>query len=240
MKIIPAIDIIDGKCVRLTQGDYGQMKVYRENPVDVALEFQNANLEYLHLVDLDGAKKGRVINWKIIGDIQQQTALTVDFGGGVKTDEEVEELLDLGISQINIGSLAIKEPEKFISWLEKFGAENFILSADVKNENVMINGWLESSNYRLFDLIEKFIAHGLKYVTCTDIGSDGMLSGPNISLYKKIKSMFPELNINASGGVTSIDDIKELQYLNLHGAIIGKAIYEGKLNLAELKNYNAH
>ncbi len=164
MRIIPAIDIIDGKCVRLTQGDFGQMKVYREDPVDVALEFQEADMEYLHLVDLDGAKKGQVVNWKIIEDIQQRTALTVDFGGGVQTDDDVDALLDLGVSQINIGSLAIKEPEKFIYWLNKHGSENFILSADVKNENVMINGWLESANYRVIDLVDRFIAHGLEYV----------------------------------------------------------------------------
>lgn len=240
MRIIPAIDIIDGKCVRLTQGDFGQMKVYRENPVDVALEFQEADIEYLHLVDLDGAKKGHVVNWKIIEEIQQRTALAVDFGGGVQSDDDVEALLDLGVNQINIGSLAIKEPEKFIYWLNKHGSENFILSADVKNENVMINGWLESANYRVIDLVDRFINHGLEYVTCTDIGSDGMLTGPNLGLYKKIKARFPKLKINASGGISSIDDIKELQYLNLHGAIIGKAIYEGRFNLADLKKYNAY
>ncbi|HTH56798.1 MAG TPA: 1-(5-phosphoribosyl)-5-[(5-phosphoribosylamino)methylideneamino]imidazole-4-carboxamide isomerase [Cyclobacteriaceae bacterium] len=240
MRIIPAIDVIDGKCVRLTQGDFGQMKVYREDPVDVALEFQEANMEYLHLVDLDGAKKGHVVNWKVVEEIQQRTALTVDFGGGVQNDEDVEALLDLGVNQINIGSLAIKEPEKFIFWLHKHGSENFILSADVKNENVMINGWLESANYRVIDLVHRFIEHGLEYVTCTDIGSDGMLSGPNLGLYKKIKARFPNLKINASGGISTIEDIKELQYLNLHGAIIGKAIYEGRFNLADLKKYNAY
>ena len=240
MRIIPAIDIIDGKCVRLTQGDFGQMKVYREDPVDVALEFQDADMEYLHLVDLDGAKKGHVVNWRVIEEIQQRTALTVDFGGGVQTDDDVEALLDLGVNQINIGSLAIKEPEKFIYWLHKHGSENFILSADVKNENVMINGWLESANYRVIDLVHRFIEHGLEYVTCTDIGSDGMLNGPNLGLYKKIKARFPNLKINASGGISTIDDIKELQYMNLHGAIVGKAIYEGRFNLADLKKYNAY
>jgi phosphoribosylformimino-5-aminoimidazole carboxamide ribotide isomerase len=236
MRIIPAIDIINGKCVRLTQGDYGKVKVYREDPVDVALEFQNADLEYLHLVDLDGAKKGKVVNWDVIEDIQEKTAMIVDFGGGVKTEEEVEQLLDLGVNQINIGSLAIKEPEKFISWMETFGAENFILSADVRNENVMINGWLESANFRLFELVESFINKGLQYLTCTDIGLDGMLKGPNIALYKKLKNKFPDLKINASGGITNIDDLKELSYIHMHGAIIGKAIYEGKIKLEELKH----
>lgn len=236
MRIIPAIDIINGKCVRLTQGDYGKVKVYREDPLDVALEFQNADLEYLHLVDLDGAKKGKVINWDVVEEIQGKTALMVDFGGGVKLEEDVQRLLDLGVNQINIGSLAIKEPKKFSSWMEKYGAENFILSADVRNENVMINGWLESANFRLFDLVEQFIADGLQYLTCTDIGLDGMLKGPNIALYKKLKSKFPNLKIIASGGISSLEDLKELSYIQMHGAIIGKAIYEGKLKLEELKN----
>ncbi|MBS1682930.1 MAG: 1-(5-phosphoribosyl)-5-[(5-phosphoribosylamino)methylideneamino]imidazole-4-carboxamide isomerase [Bacteroidetes bacterium] len=239
MKIIPAIDIVDGKCVRLTQGDFGQMKVYREDPVEVALEFQAADIEYLHLVDLDGAKKGKVENWEVVENILDKTALTIDFGGGVQTESDVNYLLDLGISQVNIGSLAIKEPKKFIRWLKKYGPENFILSADVKNEYVMINGWLESAKYRVIELVDQFIDHGLEYVTCTDIGSDGMLNGPNIGLYKKIKARFPDLKINASGGIASIDDLLQLQYMNLHGAIIGKAIYEGRFNLSEIKKIHA-
>ncbi len=235
MKIIPAIDIIDGKCVRLTQGDFGQMKIYREDPLDVALEFQHADLEYLHLVDLDGAKKGKVVNWNIVEEIQGKTALTVDFGGGVSEDDEVEYLLELGINQINVGSLAIKQPEKFTSWLKKYGTENFILSADVRNESVMINGWLESANYRVLDLADQFIKDGLTYLTCTDIGSDGMLKGPNFELYKKIKERFPGLKVNASGGITSVKDLVTLKELGVHGAIIGKAIYEGRISLKQLK-----
>lgn len=235
MRIIPAIDIIKGKCVRLTQGDYDKMKVYREDPVEVAKEFQEADLEYLHLVDLDGAKKGEVVNWKVIQEIQGETALNVDFGGGVKTDEEVQGLLDLGISQINVGSLAVKEPKKFIGWLKKFGSENFILSADVKGENVSINGWLESTEFRLFDLVSQFSAHGLEFLCVTDIATDGMLKGPNFGLYKKLKSKFPNIKIIASGGVSSVDDLKELKYINVFGAIVGKAIYEGKIKLEELK-----
>jgi phosphoribosylformimino-5-aminoimidazole carboxamide ribotide isomerase len=221
--------------VRLTQGDFGQMKIYREDPVDVALEFQSADLEYLHLVDLDGAKKGKVVNWNVVEEIQGKTALTVDFGGGVSEDDEVEYLLDLGINQINIGSLAIKQPDKFIHWLKKYGAENFILSADVRNENVMINGWLESANYRVLDLADQFIKEGLSYLTCTDIGSDGMLKGPNFDLYKNIKERFPDLKINASGGISSIKDLQKLNELGVHGAIIGKAIYEGRISLKQLK-----
>jgi phosphoribosylformimino-5-aminoimidazole carboxamide ribotide isomerase len=236
MRIIPAIDIINGKCVRLTQGDYGKVKVYREDPLDVAMEFQNADLEYLHLVDLDGAKKGKVVNWKVVEEIQEYTAMMVDFGGGVKTEEEVEQLLDYGVNQINIGSLAIKEPQKFVEWMTRYGPENFILSADVRNENVMINGWLESANFRLFELVDGFIDKGLQYLTCTDISLDGMLKGPNIPLYKKLKNRFPNLKINASGGISSLDDLKELSYIHMHGAIVGKAIYEGRIKLEELKN----
>jgi len=236
MRVIPAIDIINGKCVRLTQGNFKKMKIYNDDPVEVAKEFEDADLEYLHLVDLDGAKKGEVVNWKVIQDIQENTALNVDFGGGVKTDDEVQQLLDLGISQINVGSLAVKEPKKFIGWLKKYGAENFILSADVKGENVSINGWLESTDFRLFDLVNQFSSHGLEYLTVTDIATDGMLKGPNFGLYRKLKKKFPHLKITASGGVSSIDDLKELKYLNLFGAIVGKAIYEGKIKLTELKN----
>jgi phosphoribosylformimino-5-aminoimidazole carboxamide ribotide isomerase len=236
MRIIPAIDIINGKCVRLTQGDFTKMKVYHDDPVEMAIEFENADLEYLHLIDLDGAKKGEVVNWKIITDIQEETALQVDFGGGVKTDAEVEQLLDLGINQINVGSIAVKEPAKFIGWLKKFGSENFILSADVKDENVSINGWLESTEFRLFDLVSQFAGHGLEYLTVTDIATDGMMKGPNFGLYRKLKAKFPDLKIIASGGVSSIDDLKELKYINVFGAIVGKAIYEGEIKLEQLKN----
>ncbi|MFM8913875.1 MAG: 1-(5-phosphoribosyl)-5-[(5-phosphoribosylamino)methylideneamino]imidazole-4-carboxamide isomerase [Flammeovirgaceae bacterium] len=234
MRIIPAIDIIDGKCVRLTRGDYNQAKVYNDDPAKVAQQFQDANLEYLHLVDLDGAKEGKVVNWDVINDIQANTALNVDFGGGVKTDKEVQELLELGISQINVGSLAVKEPEKFTKWLKKFGAENFILSADVKGENVAINGWLEETEFRLFDLVEKFEADGLEFLACTDIESDGTLRGPNFCLYKKLKNRFPNLKIIASGGVSSMQDLIELQHIKVFGAIVGKAIYEGRVKLEEL------
>jgi phosphoribosylformimino-5-aminoimidazole carboxamide ribotide isomerase len=235
MRIIPAIDIINGKCVRLTQGDYGKMNVYREDPVEVAKEFEDADLEYLHLVDLDGARKGRVTNWKIIEDIQAETSLKVDFGGGVKTAEEVEGLLELGVEQINVGSLAIKDPELFISFLKKYGATNFILSADVRDDKVQLSGWTETSNMSIYDLIAALEKQGLQYVTCTDVNADGMLEGPNFGLYKKLKARFPGLKINASGGISSIDDLDELKYQKLHGAIVGKAIYEHKIRLTDLK-----
>lgn len=239
MRIIPAIDIIDGNCVRLTQGDFGQMKVYREDPVEVALEFQNADLEYLHLVDLDGAKRGKVINWQVIEDIQEKTVLNVDFGGGVKTEDDVEKLIDLGITQINVGSLAVKEPETFIAWLKKYGGENFILSADIKNDDVLINGWLESTGLRLFDLVDRFTKEGLEYLTCTDINTDGMLKGPNFDLYKRLKARFKGLKIIASGGVSSINDLVELKKIEVYGVIIGKAIYEGRIKLEDLKQFKS-
>ena len=238
MKIIPAIDIINGRCVRLTQGDYNKMKVYKGDPLDVALEFQNADFEYLHLIDLDGAKKGKVVNWKIVSELQEKTALLIDFGGGVKTEADIEHLLELDISQINIGSLAIKEPELFIEWLTRYGANNFILGADVWDEHVMIHGWLEPSDLRLFELEEKYIQYGLRYITCTDIKADGMLKGPNFNLYEKLRLRFPTLKITASGGISSIEDLNKLKALGMDGAIIGKAIYEQKLKLEDLKVFH--
>ena len=238
MKIIPAIDIIHGKCVRLTQGDFNQVKIYNENPLEVAMQFQNADLENIHLVDLDGAKKGKVVNWKVITELQEKTAMLIDFGGGVKSDDDVEQLLELDIAQINVGSIAIKEPEKFIFWLENYGRDNFILSADVWDENVMVQGWLESAELRLFDLVDEFVKHGLRHLTCTDIRADGMLGGPNFTLYEKLRNQFPTLKINASGGISSIEDLKKLKDLGIDGAIIGKAIYEHKLTLEDLKSFH--
>lgn len=236
MRIIPAIDIIDGKCVRLTQGDYAKMKVYRQDPVDVAKEFEDADLEYLHLIDLDGAKKGKVVNWKVIEEIQEKTSLLVDFGGGVKSTEEVESLIELGINQINVGSLAVKRPELFKEWLHEYGAENFILSADVKGNEVMINGWVENSTLLLTDLVDLFIKDGLEYLCCTDIKTDGMLSGPNVALYKNLRNQFPLLKLIASGGISSLEDLDDLHNLKVDGAIVGKAIYENKITLHELKS----
>jgi phosphoribosylformimino-5-aminoimidazole carboxamide ribotide isomerase len=238
MRIIPAIDLIHGKCVRLTQGDFNRVKIYHEDPLDVAIEFQNADMEYLHLVDLDGAKKGKVVNWKVITELQEKTALLIDFGGGVKSEEDVEHLLDLDISQINIGSIAIKEPEKFITWLEKYGPDNFILSADVWEESIMVRGWLEPTELRLFDLVEEFLKHGLKYLTCTDIKADGMLKGPNFLLYERLREKFPNLKITASGGISTMDDLHHLKAMGINGVIIGKAIYERRLTLEELKSFH--
>ena len=237
MRIIPAIDIIDGKCVRLTQGDYNQKKEYHDSPLEMAKRFEDAGIKRLHLVDLDGAKKGKVVNWDVVREIQEKTALSVDFGGGVKTEAEVEQLLELGVHQINIGSLAVKEPDIFSDWLKKYGAENFVLSADVKGDYISINGWLEETSLRLFDLVSKYENLGLEFLTCTDIGTDGMMQGPNIGLYKKLVKRYPNIKIVASGGVSSIDDLHELKYAKVYGAIIGKAIYEGHLKLEELKAF---
>ncbi len=236
MRIIPAIDIIDGKCVRLTQGDYAQKKIYSKHPLDVAKQFEDADLKYIHLVDLDGAKKGQVVNWKVIEDIQGKTSLKVDFGGGVKTEEEVERLLELDINQINIGSLAVKDPVKFISWMKKYHPENFILSADVRDEKIMITGWQEHTALDLYEFVGQFVKEGLTHLTCTDINTDGMLAGPNFGLYKKLKKRFPELKIIASGGVSSVDDLKELKYIKVDGVIVGKAFYEGRISLDQLKH----
>ena len=237
MRIIPAIDIIDGKCVRLTQGDFGKKKIYREDPVEVALEFQNADLECLHLVDLDGAKKGKVVNWDVVREIQERTALSVDFGGGVKTEEEVEQLLDLGVHQINIGSMAVKEPEKFSEWLKKYGPEKLFLGADVKNEKIAVGGWLETTNISITDFIEENLREGIQQIFCTDISKDGLLQGPAIGLYKNLITKFPNMNLTASGGVSNAADLNELKQVGCSGAIVGKAIYEGKITMDELKAF---
>jgi phosphoribosylformimino-5-aminoimidazole carboxamide ribotide isomerase len=238
MKIIPAIDIIDGKCVRLTQGNFGAMKVYDEDPVEVALRFQNADIEHVHLIDLDGAERGMVTNWETIENIRANTALTIDFGGGVKTDEDVEMLLELNIDRINVGSVAVKEPDKFKAWIERFGADNFILSADVKGSSIKVSGWKEATSFTVYDLIAQYQPAGIQMVTCTDIAADGMLAGPNFALYKKLINRFPDLKIIASGGVASIEDVEKLRYIGVAGVIIGKAIYEGRIKLEELAALN--
>lgn len=234
MRIIPAIDIIDGKCVRLTQGDYSQKKIYNENPLEVARSFEDAGLKYIHLVDLDGAKAGEVINWTVIKDIATKTSLHVDFGGGIKKEKEVERLLELGVKQVNLGSIAVKQPEIVFQWIEKFGPGRIILSADVKDEKIQVSGWQENSALMIDDFVEKFKVKGLRYVTCTDISTDGMLTGPNLLLYKKLINLFPEIKWIASGGVSAIHDVQELRSLGVDGVIIGKAIYENKISLNQL------
>jgi phosphoribosylformimino-5-aminoimidazole carboxamide ribotide isomerase len=234
MRIIPAIDLIDGKCVRLTQGDYDQKKIYNENPLEVAKEFEHAGMKYLHLVDLDGAKAGKVINWKVVEQITHQTSLQVDFGGGIKTDDEIKRLFDSGIKQVNLGSIAVKDQPKVIEWIKKFGADKIILSADVKSEMIAIHGWQEKSALNIYDFIEDYIKHGISYVTCTDISTDGTLQGPNINLYSGLLKRFPSIKLVASGGVGSMQDLVALKKLEVDGVIVGKAIYEGKVEIAQL------
>jgi len=238
MRIIPAIDIIDGKCVRLTQGDYAQKKVYNENPLEVAKMFEDAGIKYLHLVDLDGAKAGQVINWKVAESICLNTKLNVDFGGGIKKKEEIDTLLNIGIKQVNLGSIAVKKPELVFWWLDEFTPEKIILSADVKDENIAIAGWLENANVSLHDFINLYVTREIKYVTCTDISVDGMLTGPNVSLYEKLQASFNQLNIIASGGVGNVSHLTELKEKKVFGVIIGKAIYEGRITLDELSKFN--
>ena len=234
MRIIPAIDVIDGKCVRLVQGDYSQKKIYHDDPLDVARSFEEAGLSHLHLIDLDGAKSGKVVNWQVIEEITKNTKLSVDFGGGIKTTEEIKRLIDIGVNQVNIGSVAVKQPEKVTDWLVQFGPDRIILSADVKNENISINGWQDGSGINIVTFLKDYISKGIKHVTCTDIGVDGMLVGPNVELYKKILLSFPQLHLIASGGVSNLEDLYELQRIDVDGVIVGKAIYEGKISLEEL------
>jgi phosphoribosylformimino-5-aminoimidazole carboxamide ribotide isomerase len=234
MRIIPAIDIIDGKCVRLSQGNYDDKKIYNDNPTDVAKSFEQAGLRYLHLVDLDGAKAGQVKNWKVVESIALNTRLEIDFGGGIKTKEEIERLFNLGVQQVNLGSIAVKNRDTVSDWLALFGAEKIILSADVLDRQVKINGWTSGSVFTIDDLIESYLPYGLQYVTCTDISKDGMLLGTNIDLYKSLKSKFPALKIIASGGVSSLKDIADLTKIGVDAAIVGKAIYENKIALKDL------
>ena len=234
MRIIPAIDIIDGKCVRLTQGDYAQKKVYHAHPLEMAKTFEDAGLKFLHLVDLDGAKAGKVINWEVVESITSHTSLSVDFGGGIKTAEEISRLFTLGIRQVNLGSIAVKNPELVRQWLDQYGAEKIILSADVKKEMIAISGWLEDSTISVFDFIRDYLAKGVRYVTCTDISTDGMLQGPNVALYRKLLDTFPDIRLIASGGVSGTKDLEDLKKISVDGVIVGKAIYEGRLSLDKL------
>lgn len=238
MKIIAAIDIMEGKCVRLTQGNFGSVKTYDEDPVDMAKKFEDADLENIHVVDLDGAQQGAVVNWETLEDIRANTALRIDFGGGVKTNEDVEALLELNIDRINVGSVAVREPEKFKEWIQRFGADNFILSTDVKGNEIKVNGWQDTTGVTIYDVIKQYEPTGIKHITCTDISADGMLTGPNFALYKKLLKRFPEMKITASGGVGTMEDLESLKYIGVHGVIIGKAIYEGRISLAQLAAFN--
>jgi len=234
MEIIPAIDIIDGKCVRLTQGDYAQKKIYNENPLEVAAAFEDAGLRRLHLVDLDGAKAGAVKNWKVLEAIAGKTSLVIDFGGGIKTAKDVDIVLNSGAVLATVGSIAVKDPELFVSWLGEYGAERFLLGADVKNEKITVGGWLETTDRWIYDFIQEYTEKGIRQLFCTDVSKDGLLQGPSLDLYQNITGKFPDLHFIASGGVSEMDDLYRLEEIGCKGVIIGKAIYEGRITLKEL------
>jgi phosphoribosylformimino-5-aminoimidazole carboxamide ribotide isomerase len=234
MRIIPAIDIIDGKCVRLSQGDYNQKTIYNENPLEVAKQFEDAGLKYLHLVDLDGAKARQVINWKVLEAITSKTNLQVDFGGGIRTTEDLETVFNSGAKQITAGSIAVNDRETVLQWIVEFGAEKIILGADAKDGKTATHGWLDDSGLDAVNFISDYHALGIQYSVCTDISKDGMLIGPSIKLYENILAKCPELKLIASGGVSSLEDLIKLKEVGCEAAIVGKAIYEGKVTLKEL------
>ncbi len=238
MQIIPAIDIIEGKCVRLTEGDYAQKKIYNENPLEVAKAFEGIGLMRLHLVDLDGAKAGEVVNWKVLEKIANNTALKIDFGGGIKTEAILKTVLDTGATYATIGSLAVKNELLFQEWIARFGANTFMLGADVFEEKIAIGGWMEKTEISVFDFMKTYIDKGVKQIFCTDIKKDGKLQGPSIELYQKIIEKFPALHLIASGGVSSLDDLIELEEIGCAAAIVGKAIYENKITISELASFN--
>ncbi len=240
MYIIPAIDIIDGKCVRLTQGDYEQKKIYNEDPLEVAKQFEDAGLQKLHLVDLDGAKAGQIVNHKVLEKIASKTHLHIDFGGGLKSDSDLKIAFECGAKQITGGTIAVKNRPVFLNWLSVHGADKIILGADVKNEKIAVHGWLETSDIWLKDFLRELITEGgVKYCICTDISKDGLLEGASNDLYASILSEFPELKLIASGGVSNMDDLYKLREIGCYGAIVGKAIYEKKVTLKELEKFNS-
>lgn len=238
MTIIPAIDIINGKCVRLTKGDYAQQKIYNENPVEVAKQFADAGLQRVHIVDLDGAKSGKIVNLGVLESIAAVTNLIIDFGGGIKNINDVSNVFSAGASIVTIGSLAVKHPEIVEEWLMEFGADKFLIGADVLEEKIKISGWLEDGGIDIFTFIGKVIGLGAHNIFCTDISKDGLMEGPSVDLYKKIKEQHPEINLIASGGVTTINDVVELKAIGCSGVIIGKAIYEGNITLQQLLSVN--
>lgn len=234
IEIIPAIDVIEGKCVRLKQGDFSQKKIYNENPLEVAQEFEAHGLQRLHIVDLDGAKIGKVTNLRVLEEIAENTNLTIDFGGGIKTDEDIRSVFDAGAKMASIGSVAVKEPEKFNARLEKYGSEKILLGADVKDGKVAINGWQTTTELELIPFLKKYYAKGVRKVFVTDISKDGLLEGSAKDLYAEILENLPRLHLIASGGIDSIEDIAKLEKIGCAGAIIGKAIYEDRISLTKL------
>ena len=236
MRIIPAIDIIEGKCVRLSKGDYDTKKIYNENPLEVAKEFEAHGIEFLHLVDLDGAKSHHIVNHKVLDQIASQTELRIDFGGGLKSDEDLRIAFESGANQVTGGSIAVKDKEVFLGWLKKYGPDKIILGADAMNEKVAVSGWLEESNENLVPFIQSYQNKGIEYVICTDISKDGMLEGPSFELYQKILNKVPNLKLIASGGISHFDELPKLASMGCEGTIIGKAIYENRISLKQLEN----
>ena len=234
IELIPAIDIIQGQCVRLTKGDYSQTKVYSTNPVDVAREFERLGFKRLHVVDLDGAKSRHIVNEEVLRSITTNTNLVVDFGGGIKTQEDIEKAFDAGASMVTVGSIAVTEPELFYEWLGKYGAHRMILGADVRNGKISINGWKEDSEMDLLPFLKDFIGKGVRNVLCTEISKDGTLQGPAIELYKEVMAAYPDLHLIASGGVSSTEDIFELERAGIPAVVFGKAFYEGKIDTGKL------
>ncbi|WP_373493248.1 1-(5-phosphoribosyl)-5-[(5-phosphoribosylamino)methylideneamino]imidazole-4-carboxamide isomerase [Aquiflexum sp.] len=237
MQIIPAIDIINGKCVRLTQGDYGQKKEYHDSPLEMAKRFEDAGIKRLHLVDLDGAKAKKIVNRDVLKTIAQGTSLHIDFGGGVQSDEDIELAFDLGAHQVTGGSVAIKNPDLFDSWVKKYKGERFILGADAKDRKIAISGWEETTSVDLIDFIKEKFAKGIQYVICTDVAKDGLLQGPSIDLYVDILKEVPGIKLIASGGVANYKDLEDLQKIGVFGTIVGKAYYEGRISLEDLASF---
>lgn len=239
IEIIPAIDIIDGKCVRLSKGDYESKKVYNEHPLEVAREFEAHGIRRLHVVDLDGAASQHIVNYKVLESIATHTNLVIDFGGGLKSDEDLRIAFESGASMITGGSIAVKDPALFAQWIARYGAEKIILGADAKDRKIAVNGWKDGTTLELLPFLKGYIEQqGIRKVICTDIDRDGMLQGPNTELYKEIRTVHPDLHLIASGGVSCIDDIYALEEAGIPAVIFGKAIYEGKINLKDLEPFN--
>jgi len=237
IEIIPAIDLIDGKCVRLSQGDFAQKKIYSENPLEVAEAFENAGLKRLHIVDLDGAKQGKIANLKILELIARGTNLTIDFGGGIKTDADIKSVFDAGAKIATVGSVAVKNAEKFFAWLELYGSERILLGADVKSEKLAVNGWQTTTEIEILPFLTDYFARSVRQVFVTDVSKDGLLQGTSNDLYAQITAQLPDLKLIASGGVSNLEDIYELDKIGCSGAIVGKAIYEGKIKLSEFEEF---
>jgi phosphoribosylformimino-5-aminoimidazole carboxamide ribotide isomerase len=237
MEIIPAIDIMEGRCVRLTQGVFSTRKTYSDDPLSLARSFEDAGIRRLHLVDLDGARCGRVVNLDVLEKIHASTRLVIDFGGGVKTNQDIQQVFDAGASMVTGGSIAVKDPDIFTSWIHQYGHEKIILGADVKGKSIMVSGWTKASEFELYDFLQHYVDKSIKYVICTDVDHDGMLNGPSLDLYKNILIHFPGINLVASGGVSSLHDLEQLEQSDVWGVIIGKALYEGRIKLEDFKRF---